>query len=94
MNNIYQKVIDNYGKKHQIKKAIEELQELKLELLRALNNRMNKKRIISEMADVHNVLVELRLIFGINCKDVENEMVYKMNRTLEIIENETNAKQV
>lgn len=56
-------LIDKYGVEHQIKKAIEELTELSLELQHFGRDR-NRYKIIEEMSDVSIVLDQLAIIFG------------------------------
>lgn len=62
--NIYKKVINKFGEKHQILLAIQEMSELTKELTNYLMGR--HERIIDldgEMADVEVVLEELKIIF-------------------------------
>lgn len=82
----YHKVLNHYGEEHQIKKTIEELRELRLELYRHLRGFGNREAIISEMADVCNMLTQLMIIFDIDDVELYSECDKKMERQLERIE--------
>jgi NTP pyrophosphatase (non-canonical NTP hydrolase) len=86
---IYTKVIKKFGKTHQILKAVEELYELKVELLQVVNHgNINKAAIITEIADVYNMLIQLEIIFEIEGIEISKEM----NRKMEIIFNKISSK--
>lgn len=72
-------IIEHYGKDNQIRKAIEELDELK----EALNENHTKDHIIEEMADVLVMLTQLALIYDIDPEVVDDMMEYKIDRTIE-----------
>ena len=72
-------IINHYGKDNQIRKAIEELDELK----EALNENHTKDHIIEEMADVLVMLTQLALIYDIDPEVVDDMMEYKIDRTIE-----------
>lgn len=72
-------IINHYGKEHQIRKAIEELDELK----EALNENHTKDHIIEEMADVLVMLTQLALIYDIDPEVVDDMMWFKIDRTIE-----------
>lgn len=72
-------IINHYGKENQIRKAIEELDELK----EALNENHTKDHIIEEMADVLVMLTQLALIYDIDPAVVNDMMEYKIDRTIE-----------
>ncbi len=59
---VLSKVIDLYGKDHQIIKAVEELTELSLALQHYRQGRCDWRAVIEEMADVHIMLEQLNLI--------------------------------
>lgn len=64
------RAIDHFGTEHQIKKAIEEMGELTVELSRYLmdlekgTRRTGKELIRGELADVMIMAEQLRIIFG------------------------------
>lgn len=72
-------IIEHYGKDNQIRKVIEELDELK----EALNENHTKDHIIEEMADVLVMLTQLALIYDIDPEVVDDMMEYKIDRTIE-----------
>ena len=72
-------IINHYGKENQIRKAVEELDELK----EALNENHTKDHIIEEMADVLVMLTQLALIYDIDPEVVDDMMEYKIDRTIE-----------
>lgn len=90
--NTYEKVIAHYGHEAQKKKAIEELQELIIELSKDLefDGELDKQAMLSEIADVINMCVQLAMIYDAE-DEVEALMQHKMNRTLERIEKERNG---
>lgn len=56
--------VDKYGADNQVKKAIEELAELQVELCHYLCGRGELGTISEEMADVKIMLAQLLIIFG------------------------------
>lgn len=87
--NIYDKVIEHYGKTAQKEKAIEELEELKAEIWDELqHSEYDMRKMVSEISDVYNMLQQLRRIYGITWDEVDVEMRRKMQRTLERIKEE------
>lgn len=85
MQNIYHKVIEHYGEQAQLEKTLEELNELQLEVRRALEGRCDRDALVSEMADVCNMIAQLGWIYCITQKEVKLKMDEKMNRTIERI---------
>ena len=53
-----------YGRDNQIRKTLEELAELSLELHRALDGRGDSEHIREEMADVMIMLSQMELVYG------------------------------
>ena len=86
------KIIDHYGRDHQIEKAVEELGELSVAIAKKRGAEMllqhdphYRRDIIEEIADVKIVVAQLELIFF--CRDEVEQMVdYKLRRTLEKME--------
>lgn len=70
----------HYGAKAQVKKTIEELKELIVELEKYGTDQQDDKRIISEIADVRNTTTQIANFFG--PEYVENEEVFKIDRQL------------
>jgi len=86
--------IDHFGMDKQVKKSVEELTELSLELIRDLSGRGNRKKIIDEMVDVEIMLSQLKRMYLPSHTDFEefNERwMFKLNRLKNNIESERNA---
>lgn len=88
MLNTYLKVINHYGKESQLKKAIEELKELSIEIEKAIKGEADIEAIMSEMADVINMLEQLKLMYQISADKLQVEINRKMKRTLARINNQ------
>lgn len=82
-------ILNFYGDRAQIIKAIEELNELSVVLCKILNSKKETSVLNaafkSEMADVEIMLYQLKLIFP--NLDFNSDIDFKVNRTLEIIKN-------
>ena len=82
-------ILNFYGGRAQIIKAIEELNELSVVLCKILNSKKETSvlnaALKSEMADVEIMLYQLKLIFP--NLDFNSDIDFKVNRTLEIIKN-------
>ena len=79
MLDIYRRAVSYFGATKQKLKAIEEMAELIVELVKDLLGDGNPAKVIEELADVENMTVQLRIIYD------ENGMVdywkkAKMNR--------------
>lgn len=74
------KILAHYGALNQISKMSEEMGELQQELLNHVSGRGDIKKIISEIADVLNVGIQMAKLFGYD--DVRHQMGYKIDRTL------------
>lgn len=84
--NIFQQVINHYGEIAQKEKAIEELRELEHEIWEEMDKHdYDYSKMLSEMADVYNMLEQLRIIYGFSRSDVYKERNRKMQRTMERI---------
>ena len=87
--NPYERAIEHWGESKQVKKAIEELNELKEELEKYSNGQfVEKYNVMSEMADVWNMLLQLAIMFDIDKDKLMAEMQRKMERTMQRIEKE------
>jgi hypothetical protein len=78
MLEIYKQVINHFGVEHQVKKAIEELEELQVELRLSLTGAGIEDNTKSEMADVYNMLEQLKIIFKFKDSDIIRIMEEKM----------------
>lgn len=83
MNKGYIDIINHYGKTTQLRKAIEELDELAKEIIRYMDGEDNKTERLSEFADVCNMLVQLQIIWEIDSGELSEEMDKKVLRTFE-----------
>lgn len=81
MRNTYCDVIEFFGAGAQKVKALEELSELQVELVRDLNGNGNIDAIIEETADVMNMVEQICIIYDIEDL-VEKMKVIKMNRVM------------
>lgn len=62
--------VHHYGKEHQKKKAIEEMGELITALSREQDGRATAHDVITEIADVHLMIRQLMVIYGVDkCVD-------------------------
>ena len=80
-NEIYQTVIDRFGEKKQVGRAIEELSELIKELIRFINGdeRFCRYKTIDEIADVRIVLTQLIIIFS-DDSEIEQQIEKKLEK--------------
>lgn len=76
---IYAEAIKKYGKEAQIKKAVEELSELLVEILHYTDERGSQEALVDELADATIMCEQLRRIFGIE-DEVCARIDYKINR--------------
>lgn len=83
---ILYKVIDAYGKDHQIDIAIEEMSELTKALLkdRRYHTAQTKKDVTEEMADVFICLEQLTIMYQNMCsvEQVEKEKLMRLERRM------------
>lgn len=83
------KIIDHFGQENQIIKCIEELSELSKNLCKYLgSDKIDLSLITEEISDVENMLDQLKIIFNLDAELIENLRKFKLNRTIERIENE------
>lgn len=84
MKNECSRIVNHYGKRTQVLKAVEELTELAEVLIKDMNGKeIYLKQIQEEIADVHIMLNQLLLIYGIKDNAIDAEITRKMKRTLE-----------
>ena len=72
----YSEIVDYYGAKHQAIKAVEELNELAVELSKWVNGKGSRKHVLEECADVEIMLWQMQAIFG----DWDDWKAYKLGR--------------
>ena len=80
LNKKLKKIIVNFGEENQMKKLLEECNEL---IFAYKDN--TEKEIFEEAVDVLIMIKQIFLIFGKSKKDVQNQIDYKINRTLKRI---------
>jgi uncharacterized protein YoxC len=89
LDEMYQKAIQFFGKVAQLEKTTEELTELRYEIWEYLQRgAYDINKLLSERADVGNMLKQLDKMCGFTKEQIEAEMVRKMERTMVIIDKE------
>ena len=78
--------VNHYGPEHQKRKAIEEMGELITELEREQDGRTTPEKVITEIADVHLMVRQLMIIYGLDACMKEYDR--KQRRLLRRIERE------
>lgn len=79
--------VNHYGPEHQKRKAIEEMGELITELEREQDGRTTPEKVITEIADVHLMVQQLMVIYGLDACMKEYER--KQRRLLRRMDKET-----
>lgn len=78
--------LEFFGEKSQIIAAIEELNELGVELCKVANGKSDMKmpgvraRMVDEMADVALMMQQMAINFGITNEDIEHQIQFKANK--------------
>lgn len=87
---IHKQVIEHFGVVAQLKKTVEEIQELLDEIC---SSHVIREDVLSELADVRNmteqlpdIIYKIAIDFGLNESEIEEKQDYKMLRTKKIIE--------
>lgn len=78
---IYSKVFDYFGYENQRRKLIEEIHELNDEILLYERGQGNIEDIITETADVLNILKGFMIEYDITADELREKMKIKMDRT-------------
>jgi hypothetical protein len=84
-------IYNHFGKESQIEKTIEEIAEFELELLNSFKLReseysvKSRTNIIQEMADIIIMLRQMQLAFDITDNELNEQIEYKLDRTIERI---------
>jgi len=84
--NLYEKAIEHFGKTAQLKKWIEELDELKVEVQKYIDGEGDIDHLSGEIADVMNIMIQCGAILDVDSEAVERIMELKMLRTSERID--------
>jgi len=77
---LYKKLIERFGDKHQLAVAIEECAELSKELTKAIRGKGNDMRIAEEIADLFICIEQVALMFNIDRSAVEMFKEFKLAR--------------
>lgn len=85
MRELLEKVIERFGKKHQLVVAMEEMAELQKELSKAIRGRQDINHITEEIADVEIMLEQLKIIFECSA-DVDIWKSAKLDRVIKRLE--------
>ena len=83
----YKKVFDYFGYENQRRKLNEEVQELNDEIMLYEMGEGDIKNVINEMGDVCNIIREFMFAYDISEEEITSSMNYKINRTIERINN-------
>lgn len=79
--------VNHYGPEHQKRKAVEEMGELITELEREQDGRTTPEKVITEIADVHLMVRQLMIIYGLDACMKEYDR--KQRRLLRRMDKET-----
>ena len=80
MENKLLTIFNTYGKSHQVSKLLEEVGEF---IETVING--DKENMVQEMADCMVMLKQFQYYYGIEDKEIEEVMKYKIDRQLERI---------
>ena len=80
MENKLLTIFNTYGKSHQVSKLLEEVGEF---IETVING--DKENMVQEMADCTVMLKQFQYYYGIEDKEIEEVMKYKIDRQLERI---------
>lgn len=84
-------IVTNSNVRTQLCVAVEELSELQKEICKYVRDPIYEKhydQIKEELADVLIMCSQLQYIFGITDKDLDTEIDFKLNRTMERLEHD------
>ena len=85
--NIYKRVLEVHGAAHQKVKAIEELGELIVALAKELNGIGSHESVCEEIADVENMIAQLKIMFDSNA--IDDIRTHKLQRLESQLNNAT-----
>ena len=81
-------IIEHYGIDHQQRKLVEEVFELNQAITLEQYGEDIREHIIEELADVTLLLNQIRYFYNITYDETQKVYEYKLNRTLNRMENE------
>ncbi len=83
-------ILEHYGQKKQELQAVQELTELILLLTARPDQRDSqyKSNVTMEIADVLVMIMQIKILHGITDDEINDVIVYKLNRQLDRIEKE------
>lgn len=82
------KIVNNYGLKNQLKYIHSEYFELDEAILNYITRDEDREHIAEELSDCFVMLKQFQYYYGIEDKDIERIMKYKIDRQLGRIEKE------
>ena len=83
-------IVNHYGLKHQLKYIHTEYYELDETILNYITRDEDKEHIAEELSDCFVMLKQFQYYYGIEDKDIEKIMKYKIDRQLKRIDKENN----
>lgn len=90
-NKTLHRAIKTFGEQNQKMQTIEELQELQTAIFENVHRGTdNKDEIAKEVADVEIMLAQVKIIYGLDSKQIEDVKDYKIERLGRTIEKYTN----
>lgn len=75
--------IQFHGKKDQLIKVAEELNELQTEAFQALKGKPDKNHMVEEIGDVVIMICQLKMIYGISDAEIRDWILFKIMRERE-----------
>lgn len=75
------RILQYYGPRQQCLKCAEEIAEFQTELMKCINQKGNREHLAEEMADMLLTVEYVKLVFGIEDKDIQMIMKQKLDRT-------------
>ena len=84
------KIVNHYGLKHQLKYIHSEYFELDEAILNYITRDEDREHIAEELSDCFVMLKQFQYYYGIEDKDIERIMKYKIDRQLKRIDEENN----
>ena len=83
-------IVNHYGLKHQLKYIHTEYYELDETILNYITGNEDREHIAEELSDCFVMLKQFQYYYGIEDKDIEKIMKYKIDRQLKRIDKENN----
>lgn len=86
MDKTLKKAIDTYGTDMQLTVAVEEFAELTKEICKHKRGANNLLSIVEEMADCYIMLEQMQIIFDLDGRIIEEEIIRKVDRLKQRLE--------